>query len=451
MQPNETILEEYGLKMIPKEMIPIDFQCFISSVTHGCGRCASDRQFYYINSRPCEPTKIMKIVNEIYRQFNGNQYPFVYLNIFLKSNYIDVNVTPDKRQIFLSNEKLVLAVLKASLFDAFKNFPSTYALQNMNITKKICNTVEQRVKGTKRGNDQESEVPVQRSLQECFIKKVKMHESAEISTPNSLTNDVHNKEVDILNTLDTDTKNITTKTALEETTNSLTEVNIKETIIKCKNIQTGIKVHVSDTSLEPKIGNLTNTSFTSILKCTDDLNSKDIQANKNCNDEISPGTVEGQAIEVQKIKYTQNIKQDVHHLVNSINLSKRNVHEEQTRLGSTKCNTIILNTSPEAIKRVMQRKHEFAKKDKNASSVKFRSAIAPDCNTQAEQELQKQIIQSDFLKMKIIGQFNLAFIIAQLENDLFIIDQHASDEKYNFEQLQATTVLETQVLVKYES
>lgn len=451
MQPNETILEEYGLKMIPKEMIPIDFQCFISSVTHGCGRCASDRQFYYINSRPCEPTKIMKIVNEIYRQFNGNQYPFVYLNIFLKSNYIDVNVTPDKRQIFLSNEKLVLAVLKASLFDAFKNFPSTYALQNMNITKKICNTVEQRVKGTKRGNDQESEVPVQRSLQECFIKKVKMHESAEISTPNSLTNDVHNKEVDILNTLDTDTKNITTKTALEETTNSLTEVNIKETIIKCKNIQTGIKVHVSDTSLEPKIGNLTNTSFTSILKCTDDLNSKDIQANKNCNDEISPGTVEGQAIEVQKIKYTQNIKQDVHHLVNSINLSKRNVPEEQTRLGSTKCNTIILNTSPEAIKRVMQRKHEFAKKDKNASSVKFRSAIAPDCNTQAEQELQKQIIQSDFLKMKIIGQFNLAFIIAQLENDLFIIDQHASDEKYNFEQLQATTVLETQVLVKYES
>ncbi|GJQ68718.1 hypothetical protein Trydic_g17253 [Trypoxylus dichotomus] len=35
----------------------------------------------------------------------------------------------------------------------------------------------------------------------------------------------------------------------------------------------------------------------------------------------------------------------------------------------------------------------------------------------------------------------------RLENDLFIIDQHASDEKYNFEELQRNTILETQILV----
>ena len=33
--------------------------------------------------------------------------------------------------------------------------------------------------------------------------------------------------------------------------------------------------------------------------------------------------------------------------------------------------------------------------------------------------------------MEILGQFNLGFIIAKLDNDLFIIDQHASDEKFN--------------------
>lgn len=49
--------------------------------------------------------------------------------------------------------------------------------------------------------------------------------------------------------------------------------------------------------------------------------------------------------------------------------------------------------------------------------------------------------------MKIIGQFNLGFIIARLGNDLFIIDQHASDEKYNFETLQRTTSLKSQKLV----
>ena len=33
--------------------------------------------------------------------------------------------------------------------------------------------------------------------------------------------------------------------------------------------------------------------------------------------------------------------------------------------------------------------------------------------------------------MEVLGQFNLGFIIAKLDNDLFIIDQHASDEKFN--------------------
>lgn len=36
---------------------------------------------------------------------------------------------------------------------------------------------------------------------------------------------------------------------------------------------------------------------------------------------------------------------------------------------------------------------------------------------------------------QIVGQFNLGFIVARLGPDLFIIDQHAADEKYNFERL----------------
>lgn len=32
--------------------------------------------------------------------------------------------------------------------------------------------------------------------------------------------------------------------------------------------------------------------------------------------------------------------------------------------------------------------------------------------------------------MRIIGQFNLGFIIVWLRGDLYILDQHACDEKY---------------------
>lgn len=49
--------------------------------------------------------------------------------------------------------------------------------------------------------------------------------------------------------------------------------------------------------------------------------------------------------------------------------------------------------------------------------------------------------------MAVIGQFNLGFIIAQLNNDIFIIDQHASDEKYRFEKLNKETKIKTQKLI----
>ncbi|KAI1116822.1 hypothetical protein F5Y14DRAFT_405345 [Nemania sp. NC0429] len=80
----------------------------------------------------------------------------------------------------------------------------------------------------------------------------------------------------------------------------------------------------------------------------------------------------------------------------------------------------------------------------------------------AEEKLSLTISKSDFEKMKIIGQFNLGFILASRaargspgdsatsndrDDELFIIDQHATDEKYNFERLQASTVVQSQRLV----
>ena len=37
--------------------------------------------------------------------------------------------------------------------------------------------------------------------------------------------------------------------------------------------------------------------------------------------------------------------------------------------------------------------------------------------------------------MEVLGQFNLGFIFVKLDNDLFIIDQHASDEKFKIKKV----------------
>ena len=79
----------------------------------------------------------------------------------------------------------------------------------------------------------------------------------------------------------------------------------------------------------------------------------------------------------------------------------------------------------------------------------------------AEQYLSLTIVKDDFARMRVVGQFNLGFILvtrpathtdgnnkAQNKDEVFIIDQHASDEKYNFERLQSETTVQNQPLVK---
>lgn len=79
-----------------------------------------------------------------------------------------------------------------------------------------------------------------------------------------------------------------------------------------------------------------------------------------------------------------------------------------------------------------------------------------------EARLALTVSKADFFGMHIVGQFNLGFILAvrcsssvrkgnsdaRNADELFIVDQHASDEKYNFETLQAETVVVNQRLVQ---
>lgn len=83
----------------------------------------------------------------------------------------------------------------------------------------------------------------------------------------------------------------------------------------------------------------------------------------------------------------------------------------------------------------------------------------------AEERLSLTVTKGDFANMRIVGQFNLGFILATRSeqpspnpkdpstlspsgDEIFIIDQHASDEKYNFECLQASTIVQNQRLVR---
>jgi len=79
-----------------------------------------------------------------------------------------------------------------------------------------------------------------------------------------------------------------------------------------------------------------------------------------------------------------------------------------------------------------------------ATSLEQATRTATD---EIEGELRRVLPKEQFLEMGVLGQFNMGFIIARSGDDLFIVDQHAADEKHRFETLQRATTVHTQRLI----
>ncbi|BGO92545.1 ATP-binding mismatch repair protein [Rhodotorula toruloides] len=93
------------------------------------GRTTSNRQFFYVNGRPFSPSKIAKTVNEVYKSYNSNQFPIVVADFQLAPDAYDVNVSPDKRTIFLHSETNLIRALKEQLAKFFEPQHGTFAMQ----------------------------------------------------------------------------------------------------------------------------------------------------------------------------------------------------------------------------------------------------------------------------------------------------------------------------------
>ncbi|GAA5839580.1 hypothetical protein JCM9279_005986 [Rhodotorula babjevae] len=108
----------------------------ISKPSTGHGRTSGNRQFYYINGRPFQPAKVAKAVNEVYKSFNASQFPCVVADFQLAPDAYDVNVSPDKRTIFLHSEGNLIAALKQALARFFDPQQARFEMREIGATKK---------------------------------------------------------------------------------------------------------------------------------------------------------------------------------------------------------------------------------------------------------------------------------------------------------------------------
>lgn len=422
---------------------PVEFTGFISSCAHGSGRSSTDRQFFYVNNRPCEPTKIIKVMNEIYRQYNPNQYPFVFLNVNIERTAVDVNVTPDKRKIFMTKEKIILDVLKNTLLKLFESIPRILKVDSPFQSQEI-NTVEPELD--------------QPRIFTSFLQKFNKSKSCIESKPKE------DKVQDLKRKSSTMLDYVSSKTVKRDTDSNQDGEHEIETYDSAKSMP---KINESDS--EPRESESTNCSEILPMSYDDIIDSVE----DSYKEEISESPKFEDKREIVYLEATDNLPQTqirdlsevVHLKTHTYTCKTKGIStkdkttppkEKQTKiadvitdkedLGKNHRKTMYLKTSMEHV-RALTNIYLVNKNKTTPTKVKFKSEINPVFNKKCEEELSREISKESFKDMKVIGQFNLGFIITKLEDDLFIIDQHATDEIYNFETLQKTTELTSQKLV----
>ncbi|XP_049874725.1 mismatch repair endonuclease PMS2 [Pectinophora gossypiella] len=438
-----------GYKNMPK---PIEFTGFISSCAHGSGRSSADRQFYYVNSRPCEPTKMIKLINEVYRQYNTNQYPFVFLNVNMERTTVDVNVTPDKRKIFLTKEKIVLDVLKNSLLKLFEDIPRTLKVETSLYSKatddvkpdldqpRIFTSFLQRynINNSSSSTSQKNETVNSKSLE------LKRKSTSMLDFVSTKVKKTHNGEVNTEEQINTKLNydNIETESSLtmNDHHKEADQVKIeKDIIIKdCLSDEEFRTIHNNGNNKEDKeIGDSSKDVI--YLEATDKLPNTQIR-------DLSEVIIEKSHTISCKTKSNSSKANTSYDVMIERPMKKSKIATDKEDLGKYNRKTVTLKTCLEHVKALADiyntQKVKYA-----PERIKFKGAINPVFNKKCEEELTKEISKDSFQKMTVIGQFNLGFIITRLDDDLFIIDQHATDEIYNFETLQKTTELTSQKLV----
>eukprot|EP00741_Cyanophora_paradoxa_P000117 tig00000057_g112.t1 len=108
-----------------EQAVPLRIAGLVSKAAPGSGRGSGDRQYLFLNGRPVEVPKISKAMNEVYKSYNSQQYPAFFLDIRMDRGAYDVNVVPDKRKVMFHDLDRILSILRsgmASLYDPSRGY-----------------------------------------------------------------------------------------------------------------------------------------------------------------------------------------------------------------------------------------------------------------------------------------------------------------------------------------
>ncbi|KAG0210220.1 hypothetical protein BGX33_005033 [Mortierella sp. NVP41] len=543
----------------------------ISSPSFGKGRSSTDRQYLFINGRPCLLPKIARVINEVYHSFNTNQSPFLVANLILPTAAYDVNVSPDKRTIFLHNERRIVEELRNKLTELFEPSRSTFAVSEASqLIKKP--DLASRLKSSSTfslmgdGGSLDRDEGAVEEQEEEYLGIVRDHST----TPSShRSTGVHVEPITLspLSISSSSARSTLVSTAaavtkLQQTTlidrmrlnDNFSESRKRKASedasgsegedesvsglhaarrTNCSSGEDKEEEHEAEADKEQEMG--TPPTVRTLLKSTeghddnplevletyDPLDDKSREEEDNVSDsedEQAHFASRPQSTKLQRVVVLDSeVRQDgdrgwievgfdldEHQRKRTLRMKilqeTRRLEQGRAALRKEQAKARLLDSRHTSATTTTVTSEGLGESDGGGNkdseetqrslrwSRRLRSQKLSDAsfaNTdddKAQQSLSRVISKVDFRRMKILGQFNKAFIVARLDNyanaeqeqddqqqhrhqlqdttkpkrhrqrrtllssDIFVIDQHASDEKYNFETLQAKTIFSTQRL-----
>ncbi|KAJ1774081.1 ATP-binding mismatch repair protein [Coemansia sp. RSA 1843] len=369
----------------------------ISKPLPEAGRSASDKQYFFVNGRPCDFAKAKKVVNEMYRAYCPTRYPVFAIAISINAATVDVNLTPDKRTLLIRHEPQLLAALRDALAEVVEPKESVYAVNK--VQTQLTPMPDNHVVVCP------STVP---GVSRCFVEPGDGAEEVS-GGAKRLSADPDDADVSVAPE---------SKRLNAEQQNHRMEPVVSNALSEAK-AAPNTQCYSPDAKESESSRNVRNLS----------------ESHK----QQSKRPTAAAAAAAKTVVPPKRLPTCV------VDMCKNRIQTDNHDWARVRLRM------QEKISRTAQMREESQQRhiQEGLDSAAVRDGGIANANPEeASCALSRLIHKSDFSQMQVLGQFNHGFIVARLDLDLYIIDQHASDEKYNFEILQQRAVISAQPLIR---
>lgn len=512
---------------------------YLSKSGYGCGRNTGDRQYFYINGRPVDMPKVSKLVNELYKSSNSKQYPIAIMNFLIPTTSYDVNVTPDKRKVFFSDESTFVVSLREAIEKMYSPNQCRFSVNGIVEVNKeeddpdpdAYNEDEDHhlapkspspegdglsdCSGELLADDNSLKMPQLHSQDLCEEKEVVSRDEISPSkdlivnafvakTCESLSAFRYKKSESLFmssaithqksSTLEGSQKKDTPKFVQsslanfvtmnkrkhENSSNVLSEVPVlRNEAPSCLVTKTSLGTHVLNSeskSCKVSMDDLPKANSEKLLKHYKPSSvSSTVETHHLDEYEVNNSESDQEELEVQEAPLSPADAA----VESSSGKDQEMISGEMPGLSlMSESRDVIGDTLKPCSRNITYSPFQFSIGDLRKRRNKKLSGSVSNCFTHngknrrrytaatlehsqfengegsihslaaATIELERFFSKEDFGRMQVVGQFNLGFIIGKLDQDLFIVDQHAADEKCNFEKLSESTVMHLQPLLQ---